>query len=122
MASVANIRRPLGKAIDPRGLTPLMSFILSVIVVVDLAIVPLALAPPVPAQGTGQSPTQSSATPESMAAARGVHCPADFNAVFDPATKVLRCRRDVVSWVVTGCPDKDFATYSARTGPDRKSV
>ena len=95
-----------------------MSFILSVIVVVDLAIVPLALASLLPAQGPSQPPTQLSPTPESVAAARGVQCPTDFDAVFDPASKVLRCRRDVVSWVVTSCQDKDFATYLARTGPD----
>ena len=51
-------------------------------------------------------------------AAKGVHCPADFEAVFDSASRVLRCRREVVAWVVTGCPEKDFAAYSVKPGPD----
>ena len=38
--------------------------------------------------------------------------------MFDASTKVLRCRRDVASWVVTSCPDREFATYLARPGAD----
>jgi len=68
-----------------------------------------------PAQGASQSPQGTAA---SEAPAKGVQCPTDFETVFDPTTKVMRCRRDVVSWVVTNCPDKDFATYSVKTGPD----
>ena len=67
-------------------------------------------------QGPNQSAQQPS--PTDAVAAKGVHCPADFEAVFEPASKVLRCRRDVVAWVVTSCPEKDFATYSAKPGPD----
>ena len=68
-----------------------------------------------PAQGPSQGPPPSQAE---VVAAKGVHCPVDFDAVFDATTKVLRCRRETVAWVVTACPDKDFATYSARPGPD----
>ena len=77
----------------------------------DLVLVSLVLG----AQGPGQSAQPS---PADGVAAKGVHCPADFEAVFDPASKVLRCRREVIAWVVTGCPEKDFASYSARPGPD----
>ena len=52
------------------------------------------------------------------AAAKGVQCPADFESLYDPTTKVLRCRRDIVRWVVTSCADKAFATYVARPGAD----
>jgi hypothetical protein len=65
----------------------------------------------------GQGPAQGPAT-ESATAAKGVHCPREFETVFDPATKVLTCRREVVSWVVTSCPEKDFAKYVAKVGPD----
>jgi hypothetical protein len=51
-------------------------------------------------------------------ASKGVHCPNEFEALFDAANKVLRCRREIVAWVVTSCPDKDFATYAAKLGPD----
>ena len=50
--------------------------------------------------------------------ARGVRCPPEFVAVWDPTTKVLRCRKDVVSWVVTACVDKTFATYVVKAGED----
>jgi len=49
---------------------------------------------------------------------RGVRCPAEFTAMWDQAAKILRCRRDVVSWVVTACPDKAFATYLVKSGED----
>ena len=49
---------------------------------------------------------------------KGVRCPAEFVAVWDAGTKVLRCRKDVVSWVVTACADKTFATYVVRAGED----
>ena len=64
----------------------------------------------------GQGPSQGPAA--SAMAAKGVHCPGEFEAVFNPDTKVLTCRRDVVSWVVTSCTDKDFAHYVAKVGPD----
>ena len=65
----------------------------------------------------GQGPTQGSPS-ESAAAAKGVHCPREFEAVFNDDTKVLTCRREVVAWVVTSCPEKDFAKYVAKAGPD----
>ena len=72
-----------------------------------------------PAQGPARAPAPSApATPASDAAARGVRCPQDFETVFDASTKVLRCRRDVVSWVVTSCPERGFATYLAKPGAD----
>ena len=59
------------------------------------------------------APPQGGTTP-----AKGVKCPDGFAAVFDPGEKVLRCRRDVVRWVVTTCSDKAFATYVVKTGAD----
>ena len=50
--------------------------------------------------------------------AKGVRCPADFNAMWDATAKVLRCRREVVSWVVTACADKTFSTYLVKPGAD----
>jgi hypothetical protein len=82
----------------------------SLVVAIDLAFAPVSL-------GT-QVPGQSAQPVADGVAAKGVHCPVDFEAVFDAASKVLRCRREVVTWVVTGCPDKDFATYSAKPGAD----
>lgn len=123
VASVANIRSPPGKAIDLRSLIsfmpfmPTICFIRSLVVAVGLLMAPLTLAQ-VGAQAPGQSPTQSSPAPESIAAAKGVQCPAGHESAFDATTKVLRCRHDVVSWVVTSCPDKDFATYAAKPGVD----
>jgi hypothetical protein len=49
---------------------------------------------------------------------KGVRCPAEFVAIWDVISKVLRCRREVVSWVVTTCSDKAFATYIVKPGPD----
>ena len=51
-------------------------------------------------------------------ASGGVKCPDGFSAEFDTAQKVLRCRKEIVRWVVTACPDKAFATYVVKTGPD----
>ena len=77
----------------------------------------LALSPTV---GAAQAP--AAATPPAngatAAAARGVRCPADYETIFDAPTRTLRCRRDVVSWVVTSCPEKDFGTYVAKAGSD----
>ena len=50
--------------------------------------------------------------------ARGVRCPSEFTAIWDNDAKVLRCRRDVVSWVVTTCAEKTFASYLVKTGAD----
>jgi len=50
--------------------------------------------------------------------AQGVRCPAEFTAVWDTASKVLKCRREVVSWVVTACPEKEFGTYVVKHGAD----
>jgi hypothetical protein len=91
---------------------PLTSCHCAFLIAIDLALAPLTSG----TQGQGQS-SQASSTAD-VAAARGVQCPTDFEAVFDPAAKVLRCRREVVAWVVTRCPEKDFASYSARQGPD----
>jgi hypothetical protein len=65
------------------------------------------------ALGFSVAPVQRSQEP-----AKGVKCPAGFDAAFDPAEKVLRCRREVVRWVVTACPDKAFATYRVKPGAD----
>jgi len=48
----------------------------------------------------------------------GVRCPAGFETIYDPSAKVMRCRKDVVSWVVTGCSDKSFASYVVKEGAD----
>lgn len=55
-----------------------------------------------------------SSTPES----RGVRCPDSYQAVFDAAEKSLRCRKDIVRWVVTGCANTAFASYIVKSGPD----
>ena len=51
-------------------------------------------------------------------ASKGVRCPDGFVAEFDAGEKVLRCRRDIVRWVVTACAEKGFATYVVKSGPD----
>ena len=51
-------------------------------------------------------------------AAKGVRCPDGFESVFDATEKILRCRREIVRWVVTGCADKSFGTYVVKEGPD----
>ena len=51
-------------------------------------------------------------------ASKGVRCPDGFVTEFDAGEKVLRCRRDIVRWVVTACPEKGFATYAVKPGPD----
>ena len=51
-------------------------------------------------------------------AARGVRCPQEFMPEWDATAKTLKCRRDVVSWVVTACGDKEYSTYLVKTGPD----
>jgi hypothetical protein len=58
------------------------------------------------------------APPPAKSASQGVRCPSDFKPMWDSTAKVLRCRRDVVSWVVTTCSDREFATYIAREGAD----
>lgn len=90
---------------------PLTSDLCTLVIAIDVAVGSLMLTAQGPVQAAQQSPADG-------AAAKGVHCPADFETVFDPASKVLRCRREVVAWVVTGCPEKDFATYAAKPGPD----
>jgi hypothetical protein len=50
--------------------------------------------------------------------AKGVKCPPNYETLYDPTSKVLSCRRDIVSWVVTACAERQFATYSVRKGPD----
>ena len=51
-------------------------------------------------------------------ASSGVRCPDGFTAEFDSAAKVLKCRKEIVRWVVTTCPDKSFATYAVKAGAD----
>jgi hypothetical protein len=65
-------------------------------------------------------PVAQSQTPngESTAAAKGVKCPEEYQSIYDASTAVLRCQREVVSWVVTRCLDKDFSTYKASPGAD----
>jgi hypothetical protein len=77
----------------------------------SLAFLVIAIA--VVGWSSDQSPQQSSRTPSN-----GVKCPAEFQAIWDAGTKVLRCRKDVVSWVVTGCSDKAFNNYLVKPGPD----
>jgi hypothetical protein len=45
-------------------------------------------------------------------------CPAEYGAAWDSVARGVRCRRVVRSWVVTACPDRDFATYVPRPGRD----
>jgi hypothetical protein len=52
------------------------------------------------------------------APAKGVKCPSEFTALWDPAAKVLRCKKEIVSWVVTTCHDKSFASYVVKPGSD----
>ena len=56
--------------------------------------------------------------PATKTASVGVRCPSSFRAIWDDNAKVLRCRKDVVSWVVTGCQEKAFASYLVRPGSD----
>jgi hypothetical protein len=107
LASVANIRRTLRKAIESvDDMVPLSDFC-SLLLVIDLVLAPLAAA--VLGVARGQP---------GWDAAKGFQCPVDFETIFDPGAKILRCRREVVAWVVTVCPDKNFAAYSVKTGPD----
>ena len=88
---------------------PIASFVQRAVLLIPLALFPTVARGQTPATGP---------TSENVAAARGVHCPSDFETLFDAATGVLRCRRDVVSWVVTSCVEREFATYLARPGSD----
>ncbi len=47
-----------------------------------------------------------------------VGCPAGFRAIWNDSARILRCRRDVVSWVVTTCTDKAFANYVVKRDAD----
>lgn len=71
-----------------------------------------------PSHPTGQPAVPSPSASERATAAKGVQCPAGFETLFDAVAKVLRCRREVVTWVVTGCPEKGFAAYVAKPGAD----
>jgi hypothetical protein len=51
-------------------------------------------------------------------ASKGVRCPEGFETMFDAGEKVLRCKREIVRWVVTGCADKSFGTYVVKAGAD----
>ena len=72
----------------------------------------LALAA-IPGRSAAQGPP-----PAQDSASKGVRCPAGFEAIFDQASKILRCRKDNVRWVVTSCNDKEFASYVSRPGAD----
>ena len=62
----------------------------------------------------GQGPTPAGA-PRPAAAV----CPAGYERNGAPgATTATRCRRTVVAWAVTNCPDSTFATYRVRAGAD----
>ncbi len=63
--------------------------------------------------GFGLVPAQGGTEP-----AKGVRCPTGFATEFDPAAKVLRCRKEIVRWVVTACNDKAFSTYVVKPGAD----
>jgi hypothetical protein len=56
--------------------------------------------------------------PAGRSPAKGVRCPPEFQSIYDPGAKVLRCRKELVSWVVTGCSDKAFASYLVKSGSD----
>lgn len=56
--------------------------------------------------------------PSGQPPANGVRCPAGFETIYDASAKVMRCRKDFVSWVVTGCTDKSFASYVVKDGRD----
>lgn len=46
-------------------------------------------------------------------------CPTGYERNDAPdATSASRCRRSVVAWAVTSCPDSAFATYRVRPGAD----
>lgn len=87
---------------------PLFSIVRWTILILGLTVAPVA--------ASGQA-APAGAQSES-AAARGVRCPAEYEALFDASSKVLRCRRDLVSWVVTSCGERSFSTYVAKSGPD----
>jgi hypothetical protein len=77
-----------------------------------LTVVAIALAA-FASLGYAVAPPQGAAVPS-----KGVKCPDGFEASFDAVEKVLRCRRDVVRWVVTACTEKSFATYVVKAGAD----
>jgi len=95
---------------------PFTSYAYSIAVAINVSLG--ALGSSGPGVLSGQGPTQGASQTESATGSRGVHCPPDFETLFDPATKVLRCRREVVAWVVTSCLEKDFAKYVAKPGAD----
>jgi hypothetical protein len=79
---------------------------------VTIRVLPLIAAVSLSGWVVAQAP-QTGRAPE-----KGVRCPAEFVPLWDANVKVLRCRRDVVSWVVTTCGDKAFATYMVKPGVD----
>ena len=94
---------------------PFTSYVTAIAVAINASLGVLGSGP---GDLSGQRAAQGTSPTETTTASRGVHCPADFETVFDPATKVLKCRREVVAWVVTSCLEKDFAKYVAKTGAD----
>lgn len=72
-----------------------------------------------PAAGQGPTPAGE---PRPAAAAAG--CPAGYErngapgATLRQAQGRLACRRTVIAWAVTSCPDSAFATYRVRAGAD----
>ena len=95
---------------------PFTSYVTAIAVAINASLGPLVSSDP--GVLSGQGPAQGTSSTESATASRGVHCPPDFETLFDPATKVLKCRREVVAWVVTSCLEKDFARYVAKAGAD----
>jgi hypothetical protein len=77
--------------------------------ILPLAALALVSASAARAQGAPRPPNGS---------ASAVRCPAEYGAVYDSTARAVRCRRATLSWVVTACPDRDFATYVPRPGRD----
>jgi len=79
-----------------------------------LAVAALAVLAARSAAAQGPTPAGE---PRPAAAASG--CPIGYERNGAPgATTATRCRRTVVAWAVTSCPDSAFATYRVRAGAD----
>src|SRR5688500_19853521 len=94
---------------------PSTSYVQSLAAAVALSFSPFSLGGG--GHPAGQGPTQGSPS-ESAAAAKGGHCPREFQAVVNDDTKGLTCRREVGAWDVTSCREQDLAKCVAKSGPD----
>jgi len=108
-----NIRSLSTKAISRSAMT--LTSLCTIGFIAGAALAGLTRLAPIVLQDAGQAAPAVATSPD---ASKGVHCPNEFEARFDAVNKVLRCRRETVAWAVTSCPDKDFATYTAKPGPD----